>query len=139
MSILSSTGAGMTNIPVTLEGAISLGWKIEKEASYKNSDGISFDRSVELKRDDVCAPLNFFWHDRSKKDKFRCRLTFYFIGDVDHFGVEFNSSRFRDIKTMGELKNCLDFLKKANKFKDELSILWDKNISKLEDPQKHYY
>jgi hypothetical protein len=40
---------------------------------------------------------------------------------------------------MGELKNCLDFLKKANKFKEELSILWDKNISKLEDPQKHYY
>ena len=70
MSILSSTGAGMTNIPVTLDGAISLGWKIEKEASYKNSDGISFDRSVELKRDDVCAPLSFFGMTVVKKINF---------------------------------------------------------------------
>ena len=93
MSILSSTGAGMTNIPVTLEGAISLGWKIEKDTSYKNYNSTSFDRSVELKRDDVCAPLSFFWNDRSKKDKFSCRITFYFLGDVDSFGVEFDEDR----------------------------------------------
>lgn len=139
MSILSSTGTGMTNIPVTLDGAISLGWEIENDTSYKNYNGESFDRSVELKRKDVCAPLRFFWNDYSKKDDYSCRITLYFLGDVDNFQIEFNSSRIRIIKTMGELKNCLDFLKKANKYKNDLHILWDKNMSKLEDPQKEYY
>lgn len=139
MSILSSTGTGMTNLPVTLEGAISLGWEIEKETSYKNYNGTSFDRSVELKRKDVCAPLRFFWHDRSKKDDYSCRITLYFLGDVDNFKIEFNSSRLRTINTMGELKDCLHFLKEAKKYRNNLNNLWDKNMSKLDDPQKEYY
>jgi hypothetical protein len=139
MSILKSTRAGMTNLPVTLEGAISLGWEIEKETSYKNYNKASYDRSVELKRKDVCAPLRFFWHDRNKKDDYSCRITLYFFGDVDNFKIEFNSSRLRTINTMGELKDCLHFLKEAKKYRNNLNNLWDKNMSKLEDPQKEYY
>ena len=139
MSILKSTGTGMTNLPVTLEGAISLGWEIEKETSYKNYNKASFDRSVELKRKDVFAPLRFFWHDRNKKDDYSCRITLYFLGDVDNFKIEFNSSRLRTIHTMGELKDCLQFLKEAKKYRNNLNNLWDKNISKLEDPQKEFY
>lgn len=139
MSILKSTGAGMTNLPVTLEGAISLGWEIEKETSYKNYNKEIFDRSVELKRKDICAPLRFFWHDRNKKDDYSCRITLYFLGDVDNFKIGFNSSRLRTINTMGELKDCLHFLKEAKKYHNNLNNLWDKNISKLEDPQKEYY
>ena len=32
-----------------------------------------------------------------------------------------------------------NFLKEAKKYRNNLNILWDKNISKLEDPQKEYY
>ena len=139
MSILNSTGAGMTNIPVTLEGALSLGWEIENETSYKNYNVESFDRTVELKHKNVCAPLRFFWPDRSKKDEYFCRITLYFLGDVEDFKIEFNSSRLRIINTMGELKNCLSFLKQAKKYREDLKNLWHKNMSKLEDPQKSFY
>lgn len=139
MSILKSTGAGMTNLPVTIEGAISLGWEIEKETSYKNYNAESFDRTVELKHKDIFAPLRFFWPDRSKKDEYYCRITLYFLGDADDFKIEFNSSRLRIINTMGELKNCLYFLKKAKKYREDLKKLWHEKMSKLDDPQKEYY
>lgn len=133
MSILKSTNSGLEQIPVTVEGAIKMGWKIEKI-----EDPLICNWKIyNLKRDDVYAELRFWFEP---KDELKwCRLTLYFFAYEEEFYVSKHSSRFRNIENLKQLHDSLQFLKMAEKCKKDMKELYSSTIGNLKDPQAEFY
>ena len=133
MSILKSTNSGLEQIPITVEGAIKMGWKIKKIEEYLHTDW----KIYNLDRDDVSAELRFWFEP---KDELKwCRLTVYFFADEQEFRISKGSSRFRDIENLKQLHDSLQFLKFANKCKKDMKELYSSTIGNLKDPQSEFY
>ena len=133
MSILSSTNSGLEQIPITVDGAIKMGWKIEKieDPVFANF------KVCTLNRDDVSAELRFWFEP---KDELKwCRLTIYFFADEQEFYISKGSSRFREIENLKQLHDSLQFLKFADKCKKDMKELYSSTIGNIKDPQSEYY
>ena len=83
MSILKSTNSGLEQIPISIEGALKMGWKIIKIEDPCNAVW----KIYELNRDDVHAELRF-WYEPKDELKW-CRLTLYFFADEEEFYCHF--------------------------------------------------
>ena len=133
MSILSTTNSGLEQIPISVDGAIKMGWKIKKIEEYQNANW----KIYNLNRDDVSAELRFWFEP---KDELKwCRLTLYFFADEQGFYISKGSSRFREIENLKQLHNSLQFLKFADKCKKDMKELYSSTIKNLKDPQSEYY
>ena len=133
MSILKSTNSGLEQIPITVEGAIKMGWKIKKIEDYQSANW----KIYNLDRDDVSAELRFWFEP---KDELKwCRLTLYFFADEQGFHISKGSSRFRNIENLKQLHDSLQFLKFADKCKKDMKELYSSTIGNLKDPQSEYY
>ena len=133
MSILKSTNSGLEQIPITVEGAIKMGWKIDKIEDPSNAVW----KIYNLKRDDVFAELRFWFEP---KDELKwCRLTLYFFADEQGFYISKMSSRFREIENLKQLHDSLQFLKMAEKCKKDMKELYSSKIGNLKDPQAEFY
>ena len=133
MSFLKSTNRGLEQIPITVEGAIKMGWKIKKIDDYKLDNYKIYD----LNRDDVYTKLRFWFEP---KDELKwCRLTLYFFANEEEFYVSKHSSRFRDIENLKQLHDSLQFLKFADKCKKDMKELYSSTIGNLKDPQSEFY
>lgn len=133
MSILSSTNSGLEQIPISIEGALKMGWKLKKVESYLHTDWEVYD----LDRDDISAELRF-WFEPKKELKW-CRLTLYFFADEQEFYISKGSSRFREIENLKQLHDSLQFLKFADKCKKDMKELYSLTIKNTEDPQSEFY
>ena len=132
MSILSSTNSGL-ELPISLEGALKMGWKIKKIEDYQHANW----KIYNLNRDDVSAELRFWFEP---KDELKwCRLTLYFFADEQGFYISKCSSRFREIENLKQLHDSLQFLKLADKCKKDMKELYSSTIGNLKDPQSEYY
>jgi len=131
----------MDYIPITPEIALSFGWYIDYDrTSHKFKDGKETEfttRSVCMHRSDFYMPL-YFYYDY-EQDSIEIRVTFSFKGGVEIFGFTKYSSNERLIKTTGDLKSCLNFMKMINSYEDKLKNYWDENLSELKDPHEKYY
>ena len=133
MSILSTTNSGLEQVPISVDGAIKMGWKIKKIEEYQNANW----KIYNLNRDDVSAELRFWFEP---KDELKwCRLTLYFFADEQGFYISKGSSRFREIENLKQLHNSLQFLKFADKCKKDMKELYSSTIKNLKDPQSEYY
>ena len=137
MSILKTTNSGILSMPLTPETAKSLGWKIERTDGQKNKMYKKDWKCIDMKRDDICAPLQF-WYEPQEVLK-SCEIDLYFFGDEDEFGLESTSSRYRNITNVKELLGCLEFLKEAEECRKKMKKLWNKHMKKLKDPNAEYY
>lgn len=133
MSILSSTNSGLEQVPVSVERAIEMGWKIKKIDDYKLANY----KIYNLNRDDVSAELRF-WFEPKNELKW-CRLTLCFFADEEEFYISKGSSIFRDIENLKQLSDSLQFLKFAAKCKKDMKELYSSTIGKLKDPQAEFY
>lgn len=79
MSILSTTNSGLEQIPISIEEALKMGWKINKIEDPWNSDW----KIYELIRSDVSAELRF-WYEPKNELKW-CRLSLYFLQTKKNF------------------------------------------------------
>lgn len=133
MSILSTTNSGLEQIPISIEGALKMGWKVKKVESYLHTDWEVYN----LDRDDVSAELRFWFEP---KDELKwCRLTLYFFADEEEFYISKGSSRFREIENLKQLNDSLQFLKFADKCKKDMKELYSSTIGNLKDPQSEFY
>lgn len=133
MSILSTTNSGLEQIPISIDGALKMDWKIKKIEDPWNADW----KIYNLNRDDVSAELRFWFEP---KDEFKwCRLTLYFFADEQGFYISKGSSRFREIENLKQLHDSLQFLKFADKCKKDMKELYSSTIGKLKDPQAEFY
>lgn len=133
MSILSTTNSGLEQVPITVNGAIKMGWKIKKVERYLNTDWEIYI----LDRDDVSAELRFWFEP---KDELKwCRLTLFFFADEQGFYISKGSSRFREIKNLKQLHDSLQFLKFADKCKKDMKELYSSTIGNLKDPNSEFY
>ena len=133
MSILKSTNSGLEQIPISIEGALKMGWKIDKIEDPWNAVW----KIYELRRNDVSAKLRF-WYEPKDELKW-CRLALYFFADEEEFYISKGSSRFREIENLKQLHDSLQFLKFADKCKKDMKELYSSTIGNLKDPQKEYY
>ena len=133
MSILSTTNSGLEQVPISVEGAIAMGWKIKKIERYLNTDWEIYN----LYRDDVFAELRF-WFEPKNELKW-CRLTLYFFADEEEFYISKRSSRFREIENLKQLHDSLQFLKFADKCKKDMKELYSSTIGNLKDSQAEFY
>lgn len=133
MSILSTTNSGLEQIPISIEGALKMGWKIIKIEDPWNSDW----KIYELIRSDVSAELRF-WYEPKNELKW-CRLSLYFFADEEEFHITKWSSRFRSIENLKQLSDSLQFLKMADKCKKDMKELYSSTIGNLKDPQAEFY
>ena len=133
MSILKSTNSGFEQIPITVEGAIKLGWKIDNVEDQSYADW----KIYNLKRDDVSAELRFWF--QPKNELKWCRLTLDFFADKQGFYISKGSSRFREIENLKQLHDGLQFLKFADKCKKDMKELYSSTIGNLKDPQSEFY
>lgn len=133
MSILSTTNSGLEQIPISIEGALKMGWKINKIEDPWNTDW----KIYELIRSDVSAELRF-WFEPKNELKW-CRITLYFFADEQNFFISKCSSRFRNIENLKQLNDSLQFLKLAEKCKKDMKELYSSTIGSLEDPQSEFY
>lgn len=133
MSILKSTNSGLEQIPISIEGALKMGWKIKKIDDYKHGNYKIYD----LDRDDVSAELRFWFEPKDELEW--CRLTLYFFADEQGFYISKGSSRFREIKNLKQLHDSLQFLKFADKCKKDMKELYSSTIGTLKDPKSEYY
>lgn len=133
MSILSTTNSGLEQIPISIDGAIKLGWK-----TYKIEDPLFANWKIyTLNRDDVSAELRFWFEP---KDELKwCRLTLFFFADEQEFYISKGSSRFRNIENLKQLHDSLQFLKFADKCKKDMKELYSSTIKNIEDPQSEFY
>lgn len=133
MSILSSTNSGLEQIPISIEGALKMGWKINKIEDPSAANW----KIYELIRNDVSAELRF-WYEPKNELKW-CRMTLYFFADEQGFYISKRSSRFRNIENLKQLHDSLQFLKLADKCKKDMKELYSSTIGKLKDPQAEFY
>lgn len=133
MSILSTTNSGLEQIPISIEGALKMGWKINKIEDPWIADW----KIYELIRSDVSAELRF-WYEPKDELKW-CRLTLYFFADEQGFYISKGSSRFRIIENLKQLHDSLQFLKLADKCKKDMKELYSSTIGNLKDPQAEFY
>lgn len=133
MSILSTTNSGLEQIPISIEGALKMGWKINKIEDPLIADW----KIYELIRNDVSAELRF-WYEPKDELKW-CRLTLYFFADEQGFYISKGSSRFRIIENLKQLHDSLQFLKLADKCKKDMKELYSSTIGNLKDPQAEFY
>lgn len=135
MSILRNTNSGLFSLPLTPETAQALGWKI-KEVHGQNGEYGKDWKCINMERDDICAPIQF-WYEPHDKFKY-CNTQSYFFAD-DEFGLHDMSSRNRHVTTVKELAGYLEFLRQAEKHGKEMKSLWDKYMKNLKDPNEKYY
>lgn len=133
MSILSTTNSGLEQIPISIDGALKMGWKINKIEDPWNADW----KIYELIRSDVSAELRF-WYEPKNELKW-CRLSLYFFADEEEFHITKWSSRFRSIENLKQLSDSLQFLKMADKCKKDMKELYSSTIGNLKDPQAEFY
>lgn len=133
MSILKSTNSGLEQIPISIEGALKMGWKIDNIDDYTLANY----KIYNLNRDDVSAELRFLFEP---KDELKwCRLILYFFADEQEFYISKGSSRFREIKNLKQLHDSLQFLKLTDKCKKDMKELYSSTIGNLKDPKSEYY
>jgi predicted dithiol-disulfide oxidoreductase (DUF899 family) len=135
MSILKNTNSGLFSLPLTPETALALGWKI-KEVHGQNGEYGHDWKCIDMERDDICAPIKFWYEPHDKLQQ--CKVSLYFFAE-DEFGIHISSSRTRCVNTVKELAGYLEFLKQAEKHKKEMNSLFDKYIKDLKDPSEKYY
>lgn len=128
MSILKSTNSGLEHIPISVEGAIKMGWKIKNVRNYTNKNCEVYS----LNRDDVSAELRFCFEPKNELKW--CKLTLYFFADEGEFNISKSSSRFRFIENLKQLYDSLQFLKMAEKCKKDMKELYSSTIGNLKEP-----
>lgn len=135
MSILKNTNSGLFSLPLTPETAQALGWKIKAVNGQNGEYGHDW-KCIDMERDDICAPIKFWYQPHDKLQN--CKVSLYFFGEKE-FGIRISSSGMRYVNTVKELAGYLEFLKRAEKHEKEMNSLWDKYIKDLKDPNKDYY
>ena len=133
MSILSTTKSGLEQIPISIDDAIKLGWKIKKIEDPLITNW----KIYTLNRDDVSAELRF-WFEPKNELKW-CRLTLFFFADEQEFYISKGSSRFRNIENLKQLYDSLQFLKFADKCKKDMKELYSSTIGNIKDPHSESY
>lgn len=136
MSILKNTNSGLFSLPLTPETAQALGWKIEKIDGQQDKRLGKDWKCINMIRNDICAPIQF-WYEPHDKFKY-CSVQLYFFAD-DEFGLHDMSSRSRHVTTVKELAGCLEFLRRTEKYGNEIRSLWDRYMKNLKDPNAQYY
>lgn len=136
MSILKSTQSGILSMPLTPETAQALGWKIKTVDGQKDKQLGKDWKCINMEREDVCAPIQF-WYEPQEKFKYcNARLCFFADSEFVSDNMTINS---RYITTVKELVGYLEFLHQAQKLGNQMKALWDKYMKNLKDPNERYY
>lgn len=136
MSILNSTNSGIRNLSLTPEIAKSLGWIIDREDGQNtgiNANGKPNNwKCIDMKYKDatICAPLRF-WYEPQDKIKY-ISFEFWFFGQKElGIGTEGINENARVIEKTGQLLDCLEFVKMADKHGREIQHFWQSKLKQL--------